>query len=152
MSKKNNQIIVETLSLLVSKLSETEKKTILDRILVPKSVPLSIFNSKLSGLSSLALYYTDYEKKSVKEISKLLNRNKNTIYTTISRLNNVRKLDLSSNLFIPISIFQNRKYSILESLVFYLRNEQKMKLVEIAKMLNKSQSTIKTVYWRYKKK
>ena len=152
MNSKERQKLVSTISNLVSTLSEIEKKELLTQILNKKeAVPASIFNSDLSGFSSLVLYYKKYQKKSVKEISTLLKRDKNTIYTTLSRIKETT-LKTSSQLQIPVSIFQDRKYSVLESLVFYLRHNQNMKLVEIAKLLNKAPSTIKTVYWRYKKK
>ena len=151
MNSKEQQKLVSTISNLVLGLSEREKKEILTQILTQKTVPVSIFNSELSGFSSLVLYYKKYQKKSVKEISSLLKRDKNTIYTTLSRIK-TEKLDITSTQAVPVSTFQDRKFSVLESLVFYLRHEEEMKLVDIAKLLNKSQSTIKTVYWRHKKK
>jgi len=152
LNSKERQKLVSTISNLVSTLSETEKKEVLQQILSQKNViPVSIFSSELPGLSALALYYKKYQKKSVKEISTLLKRDKSTIYTTLSRIKETT-LKTTSQLHIPVSIFQDRKYSVLESLVFYLRHERNMKLVDIAKLLNKAPSTIKTVYWRHKKK
>ena len=152
MNSKKRQKLVSTISNLVSTLSETEKKEVLQQILTQKNViPVSIFSSELPGLSALVLYYKKYQKKSVKEISTLLKRDKNTIYTTLSRIKETT-LKTTSQLHLPVSIFQDRKYSVLESLVFYLRHERNMKLVDIAKLLNKAPSTIKTVYWRHKKK
>jgi hypothetical protein len=152
LNSKKRQKLVSTISNLVSTLSETEKKEVLQQILTQKNViPVSIFSSELPGLSALVLYYKKYQKKSVKEISTLLKRDKNTIYTTLSRIKETT-LKTTSQLHLPVSIFQDRKYSVLESLVFYLRHERNMKLVDIAKLLNKAPSTIKTVYWRHKKK
>ncbi len=62
------------------------------------------------------------------------------------------KFDRIVDLAVPCSIFSNRDFSILESLVSYLRDEKKLSLVQISRELGKSSSTVKTVYWRYKKK
>ena len=53
--------------------------------------------------------------------------------------------------YIPISIFQNRKLTIFEAMVVYLK-EQGMKYVEIGDLLYRDQRNIWTIYSRSMKK
>ena len=155
MGTSNRQEIVKLITELVSNLSEQEKKTIFNEVLDKKqSLPVSIFRSDLSGLEALTVYLKDYQKKSIKEISSILNRNISTLYTTYTKgkqkLNG--KLIVDFSVVVPIQIFSNRKFSVLEVLVSNLKNEHKLSWNEIAKLLGKSYSTVRTVYRRYLEK
>jgi predicted transcriptional regulator len=55
-------------------------------------------------------------------------------------------------LTLPLKVLQDRDVAILESIVEYLKEEKKLKYSEIAKLLNRDQRTIWTVYNRVKKK
>jgi len=61
-------------------------------------------------------------------------------------------VDSSSELSIPSSVFQNRNLSVLEAMVVYLKEDKSLKYSEIAKLLNRDDRTIWTVYNRAKKK
>ena len=52
---------------------------------------------------------------------------------------------------IPINIFSDRRLSVLESIVIFLR-EKKLKNYEISEMLNKDSRNIGTFYSRAMKK
>ena len=56
--------------------------------------------------------------------------------------------DLAS---VPLSIFKDRSLSVLETLVFYLKNRG-LSLKEISTLINRDQRTIWTVFNRAKKK
>jgi len=56
------------------------------------------------------------------------------------------------NISIPSCIFMDRRLSVLEILVEYLIESKKMKYSEIARLLNRNDRTIWTVYDRSKKK
>ena len=58
----------------------------------------------------------------------------------------------SSKYYLPISIFVNRNYAILESIVKYLRENYNLSYHEIAVLLKRNDRTIWTVYNRVKKK
>ena len=60
--------------------------------------------------------------------------------------------ELKAEINIPISIFDDRRVGVLESLVSYLRDNLTLKNSEIAKLLNRDDRTIWTVYNRVKKK
>ena len=63
-----------------------------------------------------------------------------------------RKIKSIDVIDIPLKILQNRDVAILESIVAYLKDEKEMKYSEIARLLNRDQRTIWTVYNRVKKK
>jgi|TARA_B100001971_G_C18252268_1_gene579222 hypothetical protein len=152
LSTKSRKYLVKHIFSLIGTLNEEEKQKILNELL-KKRIPISAFKAKLSGLEIIIKYLKEAEKKSFKEISKILNRKLSTIYNTYnkSKIKFKKNLDLSdTSIKIPYNIFANRKYSILESIVFYLKDKQKLSLIKISLMLNKSYSTIKTVHRRYK--
>ena len=52
---------------------------------------------------------------------------------------------------IPLSIFKDKRLTVLESITIYLK-EKEMKFSEIAKLLERDQRNIWTIYSRAKKK
>jgi len=118
------------------------------------NIPLSIFNKKLSSLESIVKYLKENGNLNYKNIALLLNRNYNPIRITYKNSKNkLRKdLDVSSKQSIPINIFSNKKFSILENLVSYLKDSLKFSYHEIAIILNRDDRTIWTIYSRYKNK
>ena len=58
----------------------------------------------------------------------------------------------SLQLPIPTLIFKDRKLSVLEAMVEYLKDEKQMNYQEIAVLLNRDDRTIWTCYSRAKKK
>ena len=87
MNEKKREELVSIISNLVSSLSENEKKEIFEFIFNKKErgIPISIFKSKLSGLELIVKYLKEAEKKSFKEISKILNRKLSTVYNTYNK-------------------------------------------------------------------
>lgn len=154
MDEKSKISLVRSISSLVSALNKEEKREILDRLLqIETCIPISAFKAKLSGLEIVIKCLKEVEKKSFKEISKILNRKLSTIYNTYhnSRIKFKGSLDISdASISIPYTIFANRKNSVLESIVFYLKGKEKLSLNQISLALNKSYNTIKTVYRRYR--
>lgn len=53
---------------------------------------------------------------------------------------------------IPLEVIQNRNLSILESIVWFLKEQEKMNFHNIGVMLNRDERNIWTVYSRAKKK
>ena len=123
---------------------------------VVESIPISVFNNKkLSALETICKYLKENINKSYHEIATLLNRNDRTIWTTYN--NSKKKLAerfviKESGISIPISIFKDRKLSVLESIAVYLKDELGLTLHKIATLLNRNDRTIWTVYNRGKKK
>ncbi|MFC1754164.1 hypothetical protein ACFL96_12380 [Thermoproteota archaeon] len=118
-------------------------------------VPVSLFATKLSPSESLCKYLKENLELSYKEISKLLNRDERSIWTSYNRAKAKMPepfADLKKGMFIPIDIFSNREMSILENLVLYLREKTDETNYGIAKLLKKTPSMIYTIYNRAKSK
>ena len=126
------------------------------RIIKKDLLPISIFdNNELSCLESIVKYLKEELKLKFHEIAFLLNRDDRTIWTTYNFACKKRKIKLNakeSKFPIPISIFTNRKLSVLESIAGYLKDNFNLRYSEIAALLNRDERNIWTVYNRYKKK
>lgn len=154
MDIKKRENFTEIVSNILSSLSNDEKKEVLRFALEKekKGIPISAFKSPLSGLEIITKFLRENEKKSFNDISYILNRKRSTLYNTYNKSKKKMKkyLDISdSSILIPFNIFSNRKFSILESIVNYLKVKEKLSLREISKLLYKNYSTVKTVYRRY---
>jgi len=122
----------------------------------PKAIeiPVCIFNNKLSALETVVKYLKENLNLKYSEIAKLLNRNDRTIWTTYS--NSRKKFSKefvvkNSKYFIPVLAISNRSLSVLESIVYYLKDSCNLKYSQIALMLHRDQRTIWTVYNRRRK-
>ena len=118
-------------------------------------VPIEIFGTELSPAEALVKYLKDYEHNTYSEIGKLLNRDQRGIWGAYDRATKKQTSSFQvypSELLIPIEIFQDREYPILEKLVVHLKDDQKLSVKRICEMLDKSKSTIWTVYKRAKRK
>jgi DNA-directed RNA polymerase specialized sigma24 family protein len=145
---------VELISKLVSLLTEEEKQAVLSRT-ASDSIPVSVFRSSLSGLEALTVFLKDNRNKSISDIAQLINRKPSTLYTTYNNAKTKLKQELDTSdisITLPVSIFSDRKFSILESIVAYLKDNKGITLSRIAALLGKNQSTIKTTYRRYQEK
>ena len=120
------------------------------------SIPISVFDNKeLSSLETICKYLKENQNLTYHEIAVLLNRNDRTIWTTYN--NSKKKLPVlfvlaKSEYYLPISIFKERKLSVLETIAVYLKDSQNLTLHQIAVLLNRNDRTIWTVYNRGKKK
>ena len=121
-----------------------------------EEIPISVFDNKeLSSLETICKYLKENCNLSYHEIAVLLNRNDRTIWTTYNNAH--KKLEtrftvVKSDYFIPISIFIERKLSVLESIAVYLKENCNLTFHQIAVLLNRNDRTIWTVYNRGKKK
>ena len=85
----------------------------------------------------------------------MLGRNDRTIWTVYHRSIQKDKKPFSpfpQSVEIPVTVLANRKVSILESIVAYLKDDIKLSYHDIALLLNRDDRTIWTVYHRAKKK
>ena len=129
-----------------------EKKPLLKEILIP----VSIFESEeLSALEAICKYLKEELDLDYSKIASMLNRDGRTIWTTYNIACKKRKEKLNireSKFFIPVSIFTDRKLSVLEALVGYLKDNFKLRYSQIAVLLNRDERNMWSVYSRYKKK
>jgi hypothetical protein len=143
---------LELLALIKDKynLSETEFVSLLNGGEENISVPVSIFNDTLSSLEVICLYLIDYKKLSYTNIAKLLNRDVSTIYQAyhFSKKKYSSQLDVSSDVKIPVSVFQDRKFSVLESIVLFMKEDLRLTNHEVASAIKRNDKTVWTVYHR----
>ncbi len=126
----------------------------IDRIESKKRIPLSLFSSELSGLETIVKYFKENVGLSFKDIAFMVGRSPKTIWQAynFSKKKYPKKFivkDFSHT--VPLEIFRDRKYSILEHIVLYLKKKN-MKLSEIGILLHRNPSTIWTVNSRANKK
>jgi len=147
----------------VEGLSREEKLRLLSRLLSEFAreesanefnIPVSIFNKKLGSLESIVKYMKEELKLSNKKIGEMLNRDNRTIWSIYNKakIKNPERLNVKSKLFIPIDILKPRKLSVLESIVYYLKEHYKLRLHEIALYLQRNDRTIWTIYQKAKNK
>jgi len=118
------------------------------------AIPLSLFRSELAPAESLVKYLKENMKMRLSEVAELLKRDDRSIWTTYN--NGIKKkqelvIDKREETKIPISVFNDRRLSILESLTTYLRKE-KLSNIEIAEIINRDPRNVFTVYKRALKK
>ena len=118
-------------------------------------IPVSIFNEELSSLESISRYLKDNLNLTYHDIGIMLNRDEKNIWHTYK--NSLKKYPKSlkiskSKFLIPTKIFQDKKLSILESIVFYLKQEFDLRYSEIAVLIRRDIRTVWTVYKRAIKK
>ena len=133
-------------------LSLIEGKPVSKEILIP----ISIFEVEaLSALECICKYLKEELEFNYSKIALLLNRDSRTIWSTYNNACKKRKEKLSvreSKFFIPVSIFTDRKLSVLEAIVSYLKDNFNLRYSEIAFLLKRDERNIWTVYNRAKKK
>ena len=118
----------------------------------PIKVPIDVFSQTLSPLEALVKFLKDHHDLTYHRIGELLERDERGIWNSYRNANQKqKKLDAKAEMKIPLTIFSKQK-SILEALVMHLRDKHNMKGKEIARLLNKSTSTVWTVYNRGKRK
>ena len=125
------------------------------RLVNSGEIPVSIFNEKLSSFESIVKYAVENMQMSYSETAKIMNRSEKTIWQAYK--NAVKKYPSRFEAFkftvtIPLSKFSDRKLSVLEHIVVWLRENYNLKFSEIAKMIARDPRTVWTIYSRAKKK
>ena len=114
------------------------------------NVPASVFNNSLAPLEAVVLFLKEHLGYSFHKIALLLKRDDRTIWLTYSNAAKKRVVvDVVSEFNVPVSIFSDRKFSVLESAVAYFVGKG-LSFKQISELLGKNPKTIWTVYHRYK--
>ena len=116
-------------------------------------IPVCIFDKRISCFEAIVKYLRDNKSLSLNDIASLINRSKSTVATTYA--NAKRKMSIrfdvkSSEHDLPISILADRKFSVNEVLIKYLREKSCLRFSEIGKLIERDQRTVWTVYNRAK--
>jgi len=116
-------------------------------------LPLSVFkNERLSALEIIVKFLKEDIGLTHKEVSEIIGRHIGAVAITYSNAKKKfsGKLDVSDGEQIPVSIFLNRKLSVLENLALYLSD--KFTVNQISELLMKNPQTIYTVLRRARNK
>lgn len=117
-------------------------------------IPVSIFSTELAPSEALIKYLKETHDLNYHEISTLINRNERGVWASYQRA--IKKMspkfEIGETIFVPVSIFSDKRFSILECLISYLKDVKQMKNSKIAKLLNKNPNNIWTIYNRKKMK
>jgi hypothetical protein len=153
---KEKETILKLLAEEIKKKYRLNNKEITELIEARKEIriPLSLFEDKLGALEVLCKYMKENLGLSYHEIAQALGRDDRTIWTAYSQAIKKQKEPLKikdTSLFVAISIFDNKELTVLESIIFYLKHKGR-KYSEIAKLLNRDQRNIWTIYSRAVKK
>ncbi|MCK5282522.1 MAG: hypothetical protein KAK00_03875 [Nanoarchaeota archaeon] len=120
------------------------------------TIPASLLRDRSSGILEIIVKFLKEEKAlTYHKIAVILNRNDRTIWATYNnvRKKNPEKLAYSKSEFsVPVSIFKDRKLGTLEAVASYLKEKFGFTYHEIAKLLNRDERNIWTVYNKSKKK
>jgi DNA-binding CsgD family transcriptional regulator len=112
-------------------------------------IPISIFRGKSCGRTLIS--YLKSKGLSFSDIARILNRNPRTIWTAYKK-SPVESYFDDADVLIPVEIFSYRGFSILESMVFWLKSERGLNYSQMAQLLGKNYQTVRTVYLRALKK
>ena len=118
-------------------------------------IPLSIFSTSLRPAESICKYLRENLGYSNKKVSVEINRDERSTWSSYQRAKSkmTRKfIDKKETYLLPISIFQDRSYSLMEGLVLYLSKTYELSNKEISKLLKKSQNSIAVVAKRAREK
>ena len=119
-------------------------------------IPVDLFATRnASGLQTLVTYLKKKYGYSFRKIGDILNRNERTVWTAYHQAKRRLKTEFDipeeATEFIPITRFRDRKFSVLEHIVSFLK-EKEYANKDIALLLNRTQTTVSTVLGRASKK
>ena len=116
-------------------------------------IPIDIFKQGVGGSGILYKYLRENIGLGFNEIARVTRRGESTVWMNYRNVNESIKGKIKSRkkFLISVKIFTDRKLSILESLIRYLKDKG-YKNIEIAEMLGKDPRNISTLYSRINKK
>ncbi|HIG93145.1 TPA: hypothetical protein HA242_00035 [Candidatus Woesearchaeota archaeon] len=118
-------------------------------------IPLSIFSHSLAPMEALTKFLKENEQMSLPEIALLLHRDQRSIWANYRRAGRILKSKLASTsetYVLPLSLFQDRSFSILESVVLYLNSVHHLTPKQMGKLLHKSPNSMAVLLKRGKEK
>jgi len=151
---REKEIITKQLTRAVQEEYGIKRKEVLSLIRKDIEIPSVIFSKKIGVLESLTKYMKENLNMNYHEIAEELGRDERTIWTAYKKAKEKQKEPFrikGVKVYLPMSIFENRKLTVLESIIVYLK-EKGMKYNEIGELLERDQRNIWTIYSRAVKK
>lgn len=121
-------------------------------------LPLNIFSTELGALETLVKYLKENLGMRFSSIAMLLNRDARTIWGAYN--SSLEKHpdpfleipDEISAIELPLSAIRNRRFGMLESLVWHMRENLGMRYSRIANLIKRNDRTVWTACMRAKRK
>ena len=155
LSKKELLGVINILKKKFNISSEELQNTTSKKDLNEIEIPTSIFVKELGSLECIVKYLKEELNLTYHEIAKKLQRDDRTIWGTYDHgiKKHRKKLSKKKESYkFPVSLIKNRKLSVLENIVKYLKEELNLTYHEIALCLKRNEKTVWTVYARARKK
>lgn len=118
-------------------------------------IPITIFSRELGSLETICKYLKENLNLKNRKIAFLIARDSRSVWQAYnaSKKKLPSKYEIfPSKYFIPVSILRNKELSVLENIVFYLKEEFSLNYHEIAVLLKRDDRTIWSVYQKARKK
>ena len=151
---KEKETIINQLIKAVQEEYKVSRRDVLSLIRKEIEIPINTFSKELGALESIVKYMKENLNMKYNEIAKELGRDERTIWTAYKKATEKQKEPFKikrTEIIIPVSIFKDERLTILESIILYIK-EKEMKFSEIAKLLERDQRNIWTIYSRAIKK
>ncbi|MCA9485939.1 MAG: hypothetical protein KC506_03785, partial [Nanoarchaeota archaeon] len=153
------ELNVETLGEIERQLNEqgssiSELLSLMKKVKTNVEVPVELFRGEIGPAEALCKYMKENLNMNYSEIALVLNRDDRTVWTNYKNASekNEKRIRVSrDSIKIPLVVFANRKLSVLEVVIKYLRDSG-VRNSEIAKMLGKDQRNTYALYLRAVKK
>ncbi len=120
-----------------------------------KYVPVSVFCKELTALETVVKYLVEVYDLGYSDVGRLISKDRQVIWITYKRacrkVKEKFELDFSEY-NIPVSELDSDKLSMTELVVGYLKDFFRLKNTEIAKLLERDDRTIWTIYHRVEEK
>jgi len=115
-------------------------------------IPVSVFdNHYLSSLEAVVKYLHENKELRLVQIAKLVKRDQRAIGVTYrfarKKMKSVLKAPVS-RYSLPVSVLTQKKLSVLESIVYYIRKNYSLSYHDIALLIRRDDRTVWTVYNR----
>ena len=110
-------------------------------------IPVTAFSKELSGLETITKYLKENQRLELKLIAQKLNRSYRTIWGAYHTTTHKHPSSLAPSptpYQIPLSLFSQRKLSVLETITHHLKIHYKLRYSEIDRLLHRDPRTIRT--------
>lgn len=118
-------------------------------------IPITVFSRELGALETICKYLKENLNLKNKKIAFLIARDSRSVwqaYNSSKKKLPIKFEVLSTKYYLPVSILKNKELSVLENVVFYLKEEFSLTYHEIAVLLKRDDRTIWSVYQKARKK
>ena len=111
-------------------------------------IPITIFSKEIGGLEVVVKFMKENLNMNYHEIAGALQRDERTIWTAYNKAIEKDKTPIKvedNEITISVELLRNRNFTVFEIIISSLK-EQGMKFSEIAKLLDRDQRNIWTIY------